>query len=956
MNEEKLMVKSYIDFHNLYMKKIGQNKMVVLMQVGSFYEVYNTGTEGPNLELLEEITDVTIAHKGRDKTKVNVNNPLMWGFPMVASQKYIGLLIENGYTLVIVEQVSQKPDIKREVVSILSPSTYLEQVFKPASNYIINIYIEEIVSKTGIITCVGLCAIDVSTGKVHIHETFSDSSIDDKLALDETSRFINSMLPKEIIIYTDNLKKNTQQSVVEYLGIENYQFKELNKDHCKIIFQKKILEKTYPSRKSLTSIIDTLELGRTIYATKALVLLLVHISNFKDSLTTNLEEPVFDIDSNKLVLGNDAINQLNIVENNSTKRDNLLDIINKAETPMGKRYVKLRLVSPYTDTTVIQNIYDTVENILYNDYHIQTNNYLKKIGDIERLYRKIVLQIIHPMYLLEFINSFKVIEELFNSVHNNTKLTKILKVGNMIPKIEELNGYIKQYINVDLIQRFTLNDISENIFNVGIYTDLDALQTQKDNTHNVINELTEKIDEILSDGKKTQLMHNKINGNYYQMTIKRHKSLMDKLKDVKKLKLKSLTIETKDITSTIVGKNVKITSPFLKNQTNDIDELQLKISTLTKTYFIDFLKTIYEEYGDVIKNIINITTLIDYYTCIAKVSFEYNYVKPIINNDMDKTGYIICDKIRHPIVERIIGHEYIPHDIVLGRDIKGMLIYGLNSAGKSVLMKAIGISIIMAQAGFYVPAKSFVFYPYKSLYTRITGTDDLYKGMSSFTVEMVELNAILKRSSSTTLVIGDEIARGTEHISGSSLVAAAILKLSESATTFLFATHLHELMELEEIQNKKNIKAVHLSVSYDDKTDKLIYDRILKDGSGERIYGITVAKYIIKDTNYISKALEIKNILTGLKQDVKVSRYNKELLVDECSLCGKNNGLETHHINLQKDCTIKKDFVKNKPHIKRNQLFNLIVLCDKCHDKIHTNKIKVDSIKMSSNGLGLQLS
>jgi DNA mismatch repair ATPase MutS len=144
MNEDKLMVKCYIDFHNVYVKKFGKNKMTVLMQVGSFYEVYNTGTEGPNLEELEEITDVSIAHKGRDKTKVNVNNPLMWGFPMVATDKYIGLLIENGYTLVIVDQITQKPNIKREVVSILSPSTYLEQVFKPSSNNIVNVYIEEI--------------------------------------------------------------------------------------------------------------------------------------------------------------------------------------------------------------------------------------------------------------------------------------------------------------------------------------------------------------------------------------------------------------------------------------------------------------------------------------------------------------------------------------------------------------------------------------------------------------------------------------------------------------------------------------------------------------------------------------------------------------------------------------------------------------------------------------------
>jgi len=208
----------------------------------------------------------------------------------------------------------------------------------------------------------------------------------------------------------------------------------------------------------------------------------------------------------------------------------------------------------------------------------------------------------------------------------------------------------------------------------------------------------------------------------------------------------------------------------------------------------------------------------------------------------------------------------------------------------------------------------------------------------------------------STLVIGDEVCRGTEHISGNAIVATTLLKLSDVQSTFIFATHLHEIVELDEIKERPDIKAFHLSVEYDELTDNLIYDRVLKEGSGDRIYGIMVAKSIIKDSDFISKAFEIKNKLTNMGT-IKKSRYNSELLMDKCSICGKQQNnisnisktvLETHHINQQKDCI--NGFVKNKPHIKKNQLFNLVVLCQVCHDKLHNNEINISSIKMTNKG------
>jgi DNA mismatch repair protein MutS len=317
--------------------------------------------------------------------------------------------------------------------------------------------------------------------------------------------------------------------------------------------------------------------------------------------------------------------------------------------------------------------------------------------------------------------------------------------------------------------------------------------------------------------------------------------------------------------------------------------------------------------------------------------------------------------MRHPIIELINNDtEYVPNDVVLNNDSLGMLVYGLNSSGKSVLMKAIGLSVVMAQCGMYVPACEYTLSPYKSLYTRITGNDNIFKGLSSFNLEMTELSIILKRANQESLIIGDEICRGTEHISGNALVASSIVHLSKKNASFVFATHLHELIHLECIKKLENVKAYHLSVDYDATNDMLIYDRKLKEGSGDKIYGIVVAKYIIKNNEFMELTNQIKNELTQSFDTMisgKTSRYNSSVYVYKCELCGINDVnsnisprgiLETHHINEQKDCV--DGFSKNKPHIQKNSKANLIVICEKCHDKVHNKEINIEGYVMTSSG------
>lgn len=963
--KKKSITEEYLEYYEKYIDKFGKERMLVLMQVGSFYEAYATKNRGPCLKTLEELTDATIAHKGKDKNKLDINNPLMWGFPKVASLKFINILIENGYRLIMIDQVTPKPNIKREVVAIHSPATYLESTYRPTSKFVSNIYIEEVLQRNGcVLACVGMSAIDVSTGEVYVHESISQSC-DDKIGLDEASRFLKGLCPKEIIIIKENLQKTYDDYLIEYFELRGkfYQIKEYNKEFNELKYQKKVLEKVYPDRENMTSIIDTIGISKTIYARKSFVNLLIYISDQYESLIKSIYEPKFYLNATNLILGNDAINQLNIVDNNlpdigeSVKFHNLLDVINKARTGMGKRYIKMRLISPYTEPKILNQIYTIVDTLIENDYYSDIDNYLKRIHDIERLYRKLSIGLLQPTQLVDLINSCQPIYDIYSYL---TKNAEFLKISHLIGPFNELINRFDKYINIDKCKLYNLTDIKENIFKEGIYPELDLLYDQICDNHGLMEQLLNKLDEMIYDknakNKKIVLKHNKRDGYYYQTTIKRYKSLES---NCGRIEINKKTIDLKDFNVSEFNNNVKLSLPFLKNQTADIGELLDKVTNLTYEYYVKFLKSIDTDFGEIIRESIDIITKIDYYATIARVSKEYNYVRPKIKNTQNKKSYLSVKNIRHPIVERIIDHEYIPHSIQVGQDLKGILIYGLNSAGKSVLMKAIGISIIMAQAGFYVPASSYTYYPYRALYTRITGNDNLYRGLSSFSLEMVELNAILKRSNDSTIVIGDEVCRGTEHISGNAIVASTLLKLSSLNSSFVFATHLHELMELEEIKSNSNIKAFHLSVKHDDTTDRLIYDRELKPGTGERIYGITVAKYIIKDTDFIKNAYEIKNRLLNYDLyapviSTKKSRYNSDLIMDECAICGKKNintlsdKLETHHINQQKDCEY--GFVKNKSHIKKNQIFNLIATCNECHDKIHNKKIFIDGIKMTSNG------
>ena len=1031
----KLISLQSIEYYEEYQEKYGKNALV-LMQVGSFYEIYAVDfidnnkkhiKRGPDLKELENLLDVCIAHKGPNKNIYDYNNPYMLGFPMVADEIYIDKLVNNGYTVITINQDNQiknnKTIIKRYVSNIYSPGTYIQQE-KNITNYIVCIYIEEFKKKGDLNTyAFGLSSIDITTGKVYIYETYSKLN-DNDYCFDECLRFLNGINPSEIIIYKNNLSLDDKELIKRFLLQEkNYQIKDYINDYTKINYQKKILEEIYKKDKNMIEIFDNLNISNKIYCRISLIHLLRYIKEHNTNLIFNLNNPEIYFKENNLILGNDALNQLSIINKSDRYYEDvyninsLLSIINIAGTTMGKRYIKDRFCSPLTNIEELNKIYNIVEELMKLDYK-KIYNMIKNINDIERLNRKIQVKVIKYNKFVDFIKSFKNIIELFNyliSIEFNEKTkTNFINLNNL-RLLNNFVNYLESYINIENSINYSNNNIL-NIFNQGIYEDIDQIQIQLKDNHLIINQVLEKLNNLFEDNKNSKtkpiiLKQTKMKGYSYKTTLKRFEYLEKKLSKEPLIIDEGLTINLNDFVVE-KKKTVEFNLPFLQDNNKNINELLIKMDELINKHFLEFLDNINNKHQKLIKYYINKITLLDYYLTISLVSAENNYTKPIIekyfdiyndndinnkdinnkyinnkdininnkdinindknekedNNiinkeenkdeeeiinsieEIESKSYIEVEELRHPIVEQLLKDkiEYKPHSLTIGKDINGIMLYGLNSAGKSVLMKAIGISIIMAQSGFYVPAKKFKYYPYNALYTRITGNDNIFKGLSSYMLEMVELNNIIKRADNKTLIIGDEICRGTEQISGNIIVASTIIKLLKENSNFIFATHLHDIMELDIIKKQNKLKAYHLTVKYEN--GKLIYDRELKEGIGDRIYGITVAEQVINNKDFKNIMVDVKKELIEENKDIKYSKYNNGLIMDKCEICGNKNKNEliTHHINFQKDC--ENGVVKNKQYIKMNDIINLVCICEKCHNKIHHGNLIIEGKKFTSNG------
>jgi DNA mismatch repair protein MutS len=269
----------------------------------------------------------------------------------------------------------------------------------------------------------------------------------------------------------------------------------------------------------------------------------------------------------------------------------------------------------------------------------------------------------------------------------------------------------------------------------------------------------------------------------------------------------------------------------------------------------------------------------------------------------------------------------------------GMLLYGTNAVGKTSFIRSVGIAVIMAQAGLFVPASSFLYCPYQFIFTRILGNDNMFKGQSTFTVEMSELRTILMLGNKKSLVLGDELCSGHECGSATSIFVSGVQELSEIGCSFIFATHWHEIVDYDEIINLKSVHLKHMSVVYNRELDTLIYDRKLMDGAGDNMYGLEVCKALNLPTKFLDNAHNIRmkyQPISGSLLDRKSSQYNAKHIKGLCQNCGIKLATEVHHLHHQQDAD-KNGIIKTDDGkiFHKNHTANLLSLCENCHEHFH---------------------
>ena len=977
------IIDEYLEQQEKYEKLYGEYT-IVLMQIGHFYECYAIDNElektnATNIYRLSDIMNIQLTRKNKSITQNSRGNPIMIGVNIYSLDKYVQILINANYTIVVIEQVTPPPEPERAVTNIFSPGTTIQHINKGDTNYLMSIFIDshyDIKTYKEIIF-VGMSCVDLSTGKNQIYETHSVKN-DISLAYDEAFRFIQSTNPKEIILVNKNTKINNNELAAQ-LDLTNrvVHFKEIdeiNKQFFKINYQSQYLKKIFKNT-GLLSPIEYLDLETKPNGLISYLLLLDFAYHHNENIINKLEKPEINDKNKFLILTNNSINQLNIVCHYSQtklgKFNSLYGVINNASTSIGKRNLKEQLLNPILDVEELNKRYNFIDAMIENDTYKIYENYLNKIVDLERLHRRLGLKMLQPADFSGLHISYSYIRELFQIV--NPKMDKLKPNQEHIIKFEE---FIKEYSNdfdLDEIIKYHIDKINNSFFRKGINDKLDSLQDEIDKSKEIMKAIAKKLSNLVANQLNTaennfvKLEHNDKNGYYLVVTTKRSQLLK---KSFQNMNFSDLNIETsfeklkinpKDFEFKINNSSktsTKIIHKLIKTNSDKLVVNQEKMHYLCKDLFLKKCEYYYDKYYEMLKNISDYIGNIDVIKSNAKTAITYGYSKPIIKTDSNKS-FLNVKNIRHPIIERLQNKdEYITNDVILGTDdnnqeyLDGMLLYGTNASGKSSLMKAIGLNIIMAQAGMYVPCEKLEYKPYNYIFTRINNNDNIFKGESSFAIEMSELRSILKRTNENSLVLGDELCSGTESISAQSIFASSVMHLVKKKTSFIFATHLHELNKLEQITSLESVKMFHLKVVFDNEKGKLIYDRKLETGSGPAIYGLEVCKSMDMDKEFIENAQNIRKQLLNQTDNllhIKKSNYNTQVFVDLCEVCSLK-AEDVHHIKFQ--CTADKN--KMIGHIQKDVNSNLVPLCKKCHNEVHNGRLNIEKYVKTSDGIELK--
>ena len=801
---------------------------ILFYRLGDFYEMFFDDAIIASRELEITLTGKDCGQQERAP---------MAGVPHHAAEMYISRLITKGYKVAICEQLEDpkntKGIVKRGVVRVVTPGTIVESnmLEERKNNYIMSIF------KSGIYFGISVC--DISTGEFYSAEIKDNNNF--SIVLDEIARYT----PSELVI-NSNLADCTEEIGKIKERFNSYITR----------FQDKFFDSKPDVIKLRFSLVDinqkTIEnLEEKSFAVASINALIEYIEQTQMTSLDHINKITLYQISKYMSLDINARRNLEITEKmrDKSKKGTLLWVLDKTSTSMGGRHLRRWLNDPLIDILEINRRLDAVkelkENIMLRGEILDN---LKKVYDIERLAGKMAYGNANARDMITLKNSLTKVPEV-KSVLKNSSSFMLKDIYENLDELQDIHELIEKAIVDD--PPMTVKD--GGIIKIGYDEEVDKLKKATTEGKNWIIQL--ESDEKQKTGiKNLKVGFNKVFGYFIEVT----KSNLDQVPE-RYIRKQTLTNAERYITEE------------LKNLENQILGAEEKVVSLE----YDLFTKIREEIAKNIVRLQKTATLIsslDVLTSFAQVAEDMNYCMPQVDN----SSIIDIKGGRHPVIEKILGTGgFVENDTYLDKDENRLsIITGPNMAGKSTYMRQVALITLMAQVGSFVPAEEAKIGVVDKIFTRVGASDDLSMGQSTFMVEMMEVATILKEATPNSLVILDEIGRGTSTYDGLSIawaVAEYIANKEKCGAKTLFATHYHELTELEEkIEGVKNY-----SIAVKEKGEDIIFLRKIVRGGTDESYGIHVArlagvpKIVTEEANKILKSLERKNILAGKKEEKK---------------------------------------------------------------------------------------
>ena len=822
---------------------------ILFFRLGDFYEMFFEDAVKASKEL-----GLTLTSRNKEK---DANVPLA-GVPYHSASSYITKLVSKGYKVAICEQVedpkSAKGIVKREVVKVVTPGTVVDvdSLDSKSNNYLLSI--READGK------IGIAYIDITTGEFKVTE------IEKEKDYSKLFNELNKIEPKEILLL-DSFYEDVREQIDDYV----------QKNQASV----SIVGKTRDGNKFLMDYFGVISLEsygikdkKAVIGAAAMALDYAQTMQLENELT--VEKIEFLNTSNYAEINSITRKNLELTKNQREKTvyGSLLWVLDRCKTSMGTRLLKRYINNPLLNVKEIekrqQDVQYFIDNILIRE---DLKEKLDNVYDLERLLGKIIFGNENGKDLLALKNTLKSSIEIMNIL----KETNFFEEIN-VKKLYDVYVLIDESIDEDA--PFTVRE--GGMIKRGYNQELDEIHQIMNSGKDFLLEIEQREKEATGI-KNMKIKYNKVFGYFIEVT----KSNLD------------LVPETYTRKQTLANAERFIT-PELKKYEDTIINSKAKISDL-EYYLFKEISTQVKDERNILTNLAEKLAYLDVIVSFATIAIENDYVKPEMLENSDILEIV---EGRHPVVEKLIGRsDFIANSTKLKEKERFVVLTGPNMSGKSTYMKQVALISIMAQVGSYVPAKEAKLSIVDKYLTRIGASDDILSGQSTFMVEMSEVSNILNNATEKSLIILDEVGRGTSTFDGVSIATAISIYIhNEIKAKTIFATHYHELTDLE----NKFDDIVNYRIEVNEKDGKVMFLRNIVKGGADKSYGIEVAKLaglpkeILKESKKILKRLEQKKEL-----------IEKTVNVHQLSLFGENLGFDDDEDEKKKEADEKMEVMSD---------------------------------------------